>query len=56
MQTDMQHQENNSAYVKPQLVELGRMANLVKDQFNSYFADGGMTTIGGMMVLLTKPS
>lgn len=55
MQNDT-HIENKPAYVKPQLTELGRMANLVKDQFESYVFDGGMTTIGGMKVLLTKPS
>jgi hypothetical protein len=50
------HIENKAPYVKPQLTELGRMANLVKDQFDSYYADGGMTEIDGMKVLLTKPS
>ena len=55
MQNDT-HIENKTPYVKPQLTELGRMANLVQDRFDSYYADGGMAIIGGQKVLLTKPS
>lgn len=53
MQQDKNTKKN---YSKPVFVELGRMQNFVRDQFDSYFADGGMATIGGMKVLLTKPS
>lgn len=43
-------------YIKPVVNDLGRMHNFVQDQFDSYVADGGMATIGGMKILLTKPS
>jgi hypothetical protein len=49
-------QQNTSAYVKPALVELGRMGKFVNDNTTSYVADGGQTNIGGKKVLLTKPS
>lgn len=47
---------NTPAYVKPALVELGRMGKFVNDNTVSYIADGGKANIGGKKVLLTKPS
>ena len=56
MEEDKKQVQDKVPYTKPTLVELGRMGKFVNDQFDSYYADGGMANLGGMKVLLTKPS